>query len=165
MSQGRKPGSHGQGIHQSGDTHWSFLAPGGITPLMTLMTALPTPGKPAVKSTHAVTVVSPSLHPHTQKCRCEATAAGPQGDGGAEPCGAPRSCVSSVLSRLGVLSVHPQEEMLRFMSSCRHSVVHRKMQPTGQVSRAGKTSISAQMSTVSTELILRLITMNKPPLE
>ena len=26
-----------------------------------------------------------------------------------------------------------REEMLRFTSSCRHSVVHRKMQPTGQV--------------------------------
>ena len=130
-----------------------------------MMTALPTPGKAAVKSTHAVTVVSPSLHPHTQKCRCEATAAGPQGDGGAEPWGAPRSCVSSVLSRLGVLSVHPQEEMLRFTSSCRHLVVHRKMQPTGQVSRAGKMSISAEMYTLSTKLILCLITMYKPPLE
>ena len=50
-----------------------------------MLTALPTPGKPAAKSTRAVTVVSPRLHPHTQKCRSEDTAAGPQGGGGAEP--------------------------------------------------------------------------------
>ena len=75
--------------------------------------------------------------------------------------------MSSVLSSLGPSVPTLREEMLRFMSSCRHSVVHSEMQdrPLGKVSRAGKTSISAEMSTLSTKVILSLITMNKPPLE
>ena len=73
--------------------------------------------------------------------------------------------MSSVLSRLGVLSVHPQGGDAEVHEFLQYSVVHRKMQPTGQLSRAGRTSISAQMSTLSTKLILGLTTLNKPPLE
>ena len=67
---------------RDGDTHWSF--PGEIIPLMALMTALTTPGKPSVKSRHAVTVVIPSLHHNRRNAGAEATASGPtvrQGSG------------------------------------------------------------------------------------
>ena len=52
------------------------------------MTALPTPGRPSVKSTHDchdVTVI-PNLYPQDGNAGAEATASGPQGDGGAVLC-------------------------------------------------------------------------------
>ena len=141
-----------------------FFAPGRITPLMTLMTALPTPGKPAVKSTHALSSAPVYILTH----RNAGVRPQPQGHreaGEWSPKELPGPVCPQSSADLGSSVSTLREEMLSFTSSCRHSVVHRKMQPTGQVSRAGKTSISAEMSTLSTELILRLITLNKPPLE
>lgn len=67
----------------------------------------------------------------------------------------------------GVLSVHPQgggpevHEVLQTLSCAQGNAG----QATGQVSRAAKMSISAEMSALSTKLMLCLITVDKPPLE
>ena len=92
---------------------------------------------------------------------------GPQWDRGAEHWGASRSCLSSVLAGLGVLSVHPQggdPEVHEFLQTL-NCAQEKAGQATGQVSCAGKTSISAEISTLSTKLMLSLITMKKPPIE
>ena len=63
---------------RDGDPHRSFLAPGEITPLMAAVT---TPGKPSVKSRHAVTAVIPSLHAHSRDAGARPQPQGHRGTG------------------------------------------------------------------------------------
>ena len=108
-----------------------------------------TPKNHACPLTTVVGTMLSELPSHWQGCREEEISTGRRREpahSDQDSCsmsghrGAPRSCVSSVLSSLGPSVSTLREEMLRFTSSCRHSVVHSEMQdrPLGKSAVLGR---------------------------